>query len=79
METIEITAEAKVFGYKQDNEDLDVARARILLEAEMRGNAGSSRIHLTFAREKSTPPRPPQRRSLCMDVECLDDTPHYSH
>ena len=47
-EKIEIDVTGKVFGFREDGEDIDTARARILLEAEMRGNEGKSRIHLSI-------------------------------
>lgn len=54
-EKLEIEIKGKVFGFRNEGEDRDAAVARITLEAEMNGNAGSSRLHLTMIRYKIVP------------------------
>lgn len=43
---LEIGIKGKVFGFQNEDEDESTATARILLEAEMHGNAGTSRLHI---------------------------------
>lgn len=53
MTRIEVPVVGTLIGFAEDGEDLDVARARLVLQAETQVNMNSEiRFHLDMAKEK---------------------------